>query len=91
MAGARGAPECNVSWNSRKAIIGATSVSVVGRGLPVLPVLPTLKTTSGSSTMLSRMQKKAARQLDSDHTSLVAPANGSANLRRCMEMTLSTF
>ena len=46
-------PECLVSVNSRKAIIGATSTSVVGR----VPVLLAVKTMSGSRTRLSRMQK----------------------------------
>ena len=62
-------PECFVSLNSRKQIMGEASVKAVRR----LPVLETAKMVLGSSTMLRRWQKKDARQLESDQMSLVAP------------------
>ena len=57
----------------------ATSVRPVGRvyvlpelfWLPLLLVLAAVKTISGSRTMLSRIQKKDARQFDMDQMSLV--------------------
>ena len=92
-------PECDVSVNSRKQIIGATSVRPVGRVyvlpelflLPLLPVLAAAKTISGSRTMLSRIQKKDARQFDVDQMSLVVPATGSPHLTRCMLITTSSL
>ena len=67
--GVRAWPECVVSLNSRKQIMGEASVRDVRRA----PVLETEKITSGSSTIDSRWQKKDARQLDTDQMSLVAP------------------
>eukprot|EP00966_Prymnesium_polylepis_P210200 4868192-Prymnesium_polylepis.1 len=82
------APEWRVSLNSRNAIIGAASTNCVSRGLPVLPAV---KSTSGSRIILSRMQKKDARQLGVDQMSHVEPANGSPNLSRRTEMAASSF